>query len=446
MAQTTVVNRQELLRELPHDERAERTMLGSMMLGLNGVGEAFEMLTAEDFADSRHQVIYRSLRDLWSRNMAGEMIYSDLEASGSMERAGGVPYVSSLIDGLPHRQNIPDFQQRIRSKRVLRDLAAVFNQAKNSVFDVHRSGEDPGQLIDDILERVASIGKMSGSEDRGETAHDAAVSLLTTLDKDTSLRILTDVGKVDEITGGFRSGELILVTAETGVGKSFMALQIKRRSCRDQHHSLYCSGEMSAEHLMGRVVASESGVSSYKLRRPETMQEGDLVRLLEHAGRQCHTCRIIDGDLTLARIRGAARAMASNHDLGVVIVDYDELVEVRGKDEWDQQRILVRSLKSLAIELKIPVVMVSQLRKPLEGSDVKKPTLQRIYGSGAKSKHSSIVIHVDRPFVRDLKGDETAATIFILKSRDGRLGRVPCKFNIKTLRFEDLPPEPEEGN
>ena len=137
--------------------------------------------------------------------------------------------------------------------------------------------------------------------------------------------------------------------------------------------------------------------------------------------------------------------MKSRAGIDSVIVDYDELVEAPGEGEFEQQRNLVRSAKSLAMELKCPVILISQLRKSLQGEDRKRPNLQRLYGSGAKAKHSSIVIYLDREYVQELCGDETAARIVVVKNRDGKVGALDAFFNVKTLRFESVQtPQPEQ--
>lgn len=128
--------------------------------------------------------------------------------------------------------------------------------------------------------------------------------------------------------------------------------------------------------------------------------------------------------------------MNRRRDLRLLVLDYDELIETDGKDEFEQQKNLIRGARSMAMELCVPVIVISQLRKALQGEDRKRPTLQRLYGSGAKPKHSSIVIYIDRPFVQELQGDETAARIVILKNRDGRLRALDVKFNLASLRFE----------
>jgi len=129
--------------------------------------------------------------------------------------------------------------------------------------------------------------------------------------------------------------------------------------------------------------------------------------------------------------------------LECLILDYDELIEVpgeKGENEFDLQRRLVRASKSLAMELRCPVILISQLRKALQGEDRKRPTLQRLYGSGAKAKHSSLVIYVDREYVRELRGDETHARIVVSKNRDGNIGSFEAKFNVRTLRFDSIVP------
>ncbi len=252
------------------------------------------------------------------------------------------------------------------------------------------------------------------------------------------MRIFTDIDELDRLIGGFRSSELVIFTAETGVGKTLLAQQTRRRSCRDGRHTLFCSGEMRAQHLIARELATEAEVEHWKMRRPERITPDETSALLEAASHECVNCRILDGELSFARIRRVARQMKSRTGIDLVIVDYDELVEAPGDSEWDQQRYIARAGKGLATELKCPVILISQLRKSLQGEDRKRPTLQRLYGSGAKAKHSSIVIYVDRPFVQELCGDETEARIVVAKNRDGKVGAIEARFNIKTLRFESV--------
>jgi replicative DNA helicase len=429
---------QSEMKKLPAAPEAEAVLLGALMIGAEHAGEAFEMLTPEDFHDPRNRVIFGTLKDIWERNLPCDLpiVASELSGKGTVENAGGIGYVSSLGDGVHGKIKLDVYAGTMRCKAMLRELVKVSSAIEAAAFEADSSGESASGLIDLFLERLATIGKMAGTENKGTSNRDAAVALLCSLSDKKNVRVFTDIPELDQIIGGARPGEVHVITAETGVGKTFFALQIAKRACRDGHHTLYCSGEMLAPHLMGRVLSTDSRVEYFKIRRPEKLTPTETHELFESSTRQCTKCTILDGELTLARIRMAARAMSANSELGCVIVDYDELVEVQGKDEWEQQRILVRSLKSLGMELHIPIFEVSQLRKALDEKDRKRPTLQRLYGSGAKGKHASVVLYVDRQFVQDLKGDETEAQVFILKSRDGKMGVVDCKFNIRSFRFE----------
>ena len=146
-----------------------------------------------------------------------------------------------------------------------------------------------------------------------------------------------------------------------------------------------------ARHLVARELATEATVEHWKMRRPERITQEEMSALV-----------------------------------------------------FEQQRYIVRASKSLAMELACPAIVISQLRKSLQGEDRKKPTLQRLYGSGAKAKHSSTVIYVDRPYVQELAGDETEARIVVAKNRDGKVGAIEARFNVRTLRFESAP-KPEQA-
>jgi replicative DNA helicase len=180
------------------------------------------------------------------------------------------------------------------------------------------------------------------------------------------------------------------------------------------------------------------------MRRRDKLSAEERDALTQAAAHECTRCRILDGVIELSRIRHVARLMKRRDGLDLIVVDYDELVDAPGKDEFEQQKNLARGLKTLAIELDCVAILISQLRKPLSGEDAKRPTLHRLYGSGAKAKHSSIVIYVDREFVRELAGDETQARIVVVKNRNGKVGGFEGRFNIRRLRFEGSPNEPTE--
>lgn len=424
----------DIAKKLPSDPEAEKTIISAILSNHPQSVEVFDLLNPEDFFDSRHRVIFARLRTLWNEGKPVELpsLHDSLSANREIEESGGTGYVASLAEFIPERMRIDRYAGNIRESFVLRE----FYRACNRWTDEMRPG-NVAEILDKARDTISNLTQAANTQTKAISFRDAAINFMAKLKEPQPGHLITGIPEVDERTGGFRAGEVGILTAETGVGKTFFALQIARRSCVFGRHLLYCSGEMLAGHLMGRVLASESKVSYQKIRQPLGLHNLEYMQLLDLAPRQCPDCRIVDGELSLFKIRQNAWGVGSGK-LGGVIVDYDELVEVRGKDEWDQQRILIRSLKSLAMDLKVPVVIVSQLRKENSGSrdDKRSPTLQRLYGSSAKAKHASVVLYVDRPFVQELQGDETAATVYVLKSRDGRVGKTECTFNISNLTFE----------
>lgn len=429
-----------LSKPLPADVEAERILLGCIILGHAQAGEILQTLSPQDFSDHRHQVIFTAMQKLWAQSSPIEYpsLFAQMSGTENIEAAGGAGYLATMGDGVHSKIQSDHYSLRVTQKKLLRELITATTLIQETAFSADAEGMDSATVLDLAIEKIAALRDRAQAFNCGVPNFDAAVQLLASLKNPQSGIILTGLPTLDSNLGGIRAGEIVIVTAETGVGKTFLALQIAHAACAKGIHTLFCSGEMLAAHLMGRVLAADSQVPYWKIRSSDKLSHVEMYAIFESVNRQCKTCHILDGELTLANIRTAARAMGKN--LGCVVIDYDELVEVVGKDEWDQQRTLIRVLKRIAMESKIPMIVVSQLRKSPEAKDKRHPTLHNLYGSGAKSKHASIVIYVDRPYVQKLEGDETEATIYILKSRDGRIGKVDCLFNTKTFHFEECNP------
>jgi len=426
------------MRPLPSNHEAERTVLGAIVVEARGVEIVFDYLRADDFHLPQHREIFPAMLSLRERRapISTVALIDELERNKKLESAGGVGYVSTIGDGVHAGVKVEYFAGQVRDKARLREALFVLAKNTESAYEAI----DVPTFVDQAIDSLSDIArKIDEDGDQTTGFRDAGLRLLQELDTDKGLRVYSDLDELDRLIGGFRAGELVLYTAETGVGKTLLAQQTRRRACRDGHHALYASAEMLAPHLVSRELATEAFVEHWKMRRDDCLTPEDRGALVESVSHECNRCRVLDGELSLSRIRRAARQMAGRGDLHLVILDYDELIDAPGKDEFEQQRNLARGAKSLAMEFSIPVIMISQLRKALQGEDRKRPTLQRLYGSGAKPKHASIVIYVDRQFVRELEGDETEARVVVLKNRDGRLRSLEAKFDVSTLRFESMP-------
>lgn len=430
-------------RTLPNNPDAERAVLGSILLNNRGMNKASEILSSSDFFLPANRTIFLAMTELQEENQGIDIVTVGdwLARNGKLELAGGYAHISNLASETTVMSNVGFYARIVKEKSVLRQMIYAAETVQGlAVTEENKASDIAGKAVE-MFSNLANwdLGADRSSRKKG------AVDLIELLDKRVDSKVLLGIPRIDDAVGGFRGGELIVLTAETGAGKSFMALQIARLACIEGEHGLYCSGEMKAAHLMGRELVGATGVAQFKIRRPTYLTAQDFNLLVEAASHECEKCMILDGELTLPSIRSAVRGMGKGN-IHYLIVDYDELVEVNGaQDEWDAQRRLVRGLKTLGMEMDMPVFLVSQLRKALNDNEREHPTLQRLYGSGAKIKHASVVLYLDRPFVLNLEGDQTEATIFILKSRDGVMGKTPAKFNIRTFRFEQAEGAPEVG-
>lgn len=434
MIKTKSQNR-EIAPPMPSSIEVERGVLGAIVMDNKAMDECSVLRESDFFMDS-HRALFRRIVAMHDNSEPVNLVtlYDKLVSAGELQRAGGHVYLSTLIDGLPKIADLPGYIKILRKKAMLRRTIEIGELAQKLAFE---SADEAESIVDQALQGFLNLAiDGAGFEFVEKSSRKAAVSLYNSLEGATStIRVNTGIEELDKFTGGFRPGELVTVTAGTGVGKTFFAQQIKRKACSEGLHGLYFSGEMAAEQLVSREIATESGVEHWKMRRPERLTAEDRDALVTTIAEECEKCGIIDGELSVRGIRLSARRKKRLTGLSWIVIDYDELVDAPGKDEFAQQRLVIREAKSLAITLQVPVIMLSQLRKALDSKEAKRPTLERLYGTGAKSKHSSFVIYVDREYVREMKGDEAKAQIYILKARDGRITMINATFDLTTLRF-----------
>lgn len=428
-----------IAKPMPADRDSERAVLGGILYGHVRAIELLDLLRPEDFEIDYNKRVFKSARRVSESGRRPDIlaVSDDLTRQDELEAAGGVQYLSALLDSRDVSVDLPNAAYRIRQLAASRKLISTLDGLQELAFN---SRGNVAELLDTAIEKLSDQARnLDETDDLGISHFDAATRKLSELKEGPRVKIFTGVDKLDRLTGGFRETELVTLTADTGVGKTLLASQTRAMSCRQGHHSLYCSAEMTAAHLKGRELAANASVSPIKMRREDLLTPEDWNALVEAASHECKCCKILDGELSLSCIRRAARRMKKTDGLDLIVFDYDELIDAPGETELDQQRTLVRSAKSLGVELKCVVILISQLRKALNKEDAERPSLQRLYGTSAKAKHSSFVIFADRPWVREMQGDEKEAKLFVLKSRDGQMGPISAVFDIRKLQFSDAP-------
>jgi len=432
------------LEPTKHDDVLERIVLGAIVSHHRQAGEALEALTEEDFFHPDHQEIFNVMQILATKGETVDLVtlYDEIGRMGDLQGANLFQSLGNLGQDSHKTQEIMYAVRELRRLSMARETMKLLDNAK---VLLQRTSCHTEEILDGTIEKLSEIARKSDELDgQGVTHFEAARQALAELGGDPGPKMYTDVGRLDQWTGGFRPGELVIITAETGSGKTLLAQQTRARACRDGYHSLFCSGEMWARHLLRRELAAAADVEPIKMRRDDLLTSEDMQALITAAAHQCKKCRILDGELEITRIHRVARGLKACAGLDLLILDYDESIESPGRDENEQLRRLVRMAKSIGMELNCAVILISQLRKEYghtqnDKPDTRPPSLSRLYGSGAKIKHASIVIYADRKWEETLDDVRKEAVLWVLKNRDGRTGPIPATFNVKKLRFDQKP-------
>lgn len=409
------------------------------ILADNAALDEVQGLTQGDFFLKQHRVIFKVMEEMRDASEPVDVLTlrEKLHGLGSLEEAGGFAYVNQLASDNSDSGHVEHYVKIVRRKSMLRRIVELGEVARDAAL--YGNDEEVEKIVDRALVGFMDVAESAGERLDGDTSKQAWWKLMEGLEANSELRVFSGIRGLDAVVGGFRAGELVTITASlTGAGKTLFAQQIKRHNCKNGLHGIYFSGEMSAEQLAARELATEARVAHWKMRQPEHLTKEEYSALVALGNTECEVCRTVDGDFSIRDVRIASRRMKRKEKLSWIIVDYDELVDAPGRNEIEQQTVVAREAKRLAVTLEVPLLMISGIRKAgdKEGKNTR-PLLDQVYGSGAKVKHSTFVLFVDRKWVRELKGDESEANIWILKAREGRPASVKVAFNTRTLRFED---------
>ncbi|HEV2378697.1 MAG TPA: DnaB-like helicase C-terminal domain-containing protein [Terriglobia bacterium] len=428
------------------DLDSERALLGSILLDNSALNSAIDLITASDFHSAGHRSVFESILALSSTREAYDVltVAEYLTRSGELATAGGSAYVHALSSAPgpgAAPQMVREYAAIIREKAHLRKLGELGRLIESEVATgSHRAHEIAAQAVSRILDTEAGIEASKPSA----SFRASAQSLLGMLETRNLLRVETGIKTVDAVAGGFLAGELVIIAAESGAGKTLLASQTRRHSCSSGHHGLHASAEMSKEQLLARELATRANVERYKMRFPERLTDSDFRALMSAASEQCSKCEILEGEITMARVSASAKRMKRAGNLSFVIVDYDELVWSPGKDELERQSAVASACKSLANSMAVPVILVSQLRKLQPGESRRASNNDRLHGSAAKKKHATTIIFIWRKFLETFeREDEATARITVTKNRNGDYGARPVYFDKATLSFRDLTEEEE---
>ncbi|APU17996.1 MULTISPECIES: replicative DNA helicase [Actinoalloteichus] len=435
-------------RQPPQDLAAEQSVLGGMLLSKDAIADVVEVVRPDDFYRPAHQAIYDCILDLYGRGEPADAITvsAELERRSELPRIGGAPYMHTLIATVPTAANAGYYAEIVAEKAVLRRLV----EAGTRIVQLGYHGSE-GAAIDEVVDRaqaaIYEVTERRTSEDYVALEH----LLQPTMDEidaiasrdGQSLGVPTGFVDLDAVTNGLHPGQMIIVAARPGVGKSTLGLDFAR-SCSIKHgfSSVIFSLEMSKTEIVMRMLSAEARIRLGDMRGGK-MTDDDWTRLARRMGEVSEAPLFVDDspNLTMMEIRAKARRLKQRNDLKLVVVDYLQLMSSGKRVESRQQEVseFSRHLKLLAKELEVPVVAISQLNRGPEQRTDKRPMLSDLRESGSLEQDADMVLLIHRPdaFERDdpRMGE---ADLILAKHRAGPTATVTLAHQLHYSRFVDM--------
>lgn len=427
----------------PQSLDAERAVLGSIMLRIEALHEATNFITSDMFYANKHGIIFEAMLTL---NKNGEPIdvltvTEKLRDLGQLDNVGGALYVSSLVEGVPSAQHANYYAETVYKKSMLRSLI----QAGSDIGEMgYSEPEDVTEVLDNAEKRVFEVTSKPGAQKfipMSAMMDEAWTRFEKMADNEHELRgVPSGYKDLDNLLSGFQKSDLIILAARPSVGKTTFAMDIARHvAIRENKPVGVFSLEMSSQQLVDRMLAAEARISSWHLRTGKLHNENDFTVLQEALSRMSKAPLFIDdfAGNTISRMRSVARKLKAEHGLGLIVIDYLQLIITsKSYDNMvNQVTEISRSLKQLAKELDVPVIALSQLSRAVEQRGGK-PRLSDLRDSGSIEQDADVVMFIHREDKgRDESERTNIAEILIEKHRNGPTGRIELYFDDKTTSF-----------
>ncbi|MCJ7494703.1 MAG: replicative DNA helicase [Deltaproteobacteria bacterium] len=438
----------------PQSLEAEVSVLGGVLLENEALNRALEVVNEGDFYREAHRQIFSALLHLYERNEPADLITLSevLKKRDALEEVGGIEYLNFLVNSVPTAANIAYYAKIIKEKSILRKLI-------NRATEIINLGFGDAGDVDESLDRAERL-IFEISEDRVRPSFfpikDIIKASFKTIEnlyekKQLITGVPTGFTKLDDLTSGLQPSDLIIVAGRPSMGKTALALNITQHAAiEDGIPSAIFSLEMSKEQLALRLLCSEAKVDAHRL-RGGFLSETDWPKLTRAAGSLSEAPIFIDDTpgLTVLEMRAKSRRLKAEHNLGLVVVDYLQLMRGRANSETREQEIsdISRSLKALAKELRLPVIALSQLNRKVEDRGDRRPQLADLRESGAIEQDADVIIFLYRDEVYNRSEDNPhkgKAEIIVGKQRNGPTDKFELAFLDKYTCFENLSPIQED--
>lgn len=439
----------------PQNLEAEMSILGAILLDNDAINRVLEILIPEDFYRESHRKILRAMIELNDRREPSDLVTLSmmLKKNGELEEIGGGAYLATLVDYVPTAAHVAYYCKIVKEKAITRKLISaateIVTQSYDDQCELEQTLDNAQKVIFDISENKLKPAFFPVSAILKDTIKN--IEMLYEK-KEHVTGVPTGFIDLDEKTAGLQSGDLLIIAGRPSMGKTAFALNVAQYAAVDAGTPVAVfSLEMSKEQLVTRLLCAQSKVDASRLRTGHLI-EGDWNRLLKGAS-TLHSSKIFIDDtpaISVLELRAKSRRMKAEHNIGLIVIDYLQLMRGRDGSDSRQQEIseISRSLKALAKELEVPVIALSQLNRGLENRTDKRPMMSDLRESGAIEQDADVIMFVYREAVYCEKcknkemtcdeGHERNAEIIIGKQRNGPIGTVNLVFMGEHTKFENL--------
>jgi replicative DNA helicase len=439
-------------RQLPQDLAAEQSVLGGMLLSKDAIASVFEVLTAKDFYKPAHVHIFEAVLDLYSRGEPADAITvsAELERHNLLPRVGGAVYLHHISAMVPTAANAAYYAQIVAEKAILRRLVEAGTRIVQLGYGGFEGGageSEVDEIVDRAQQEIYDVTERRISEDY-IVLEELLQPTMDEIDEianrgGLSLGVPTGFVDLDKLTNGLHPGQMIIIAARPGAGKSTLGLDIARSAAvKHGMTTIIFSLEMSRSEITMRLLSAEASVKLSQMRSGQ-MHDNDWQKIVRRMSEISDAPLFIDDspNMTMMEIRAKARRLKQRHDLKLIVLDYLQLMSSGKKVESRQQEVseFSRNIKLLAKELEVPVVAISQLNRGPEQRTDKRPMLSDLRESGSLEQDADMVILVHRPDLWEADDPRAGeADLIVAKHRNGQTMTVPVAHQLHYSRFNDL--------
>ncbi|EGW38993.1 replicative DNA helicase [Desulfosporosinus sp. OT] len=436
----------ELIKVPPHNLEAEQAVLGAMMLDPEAGSSVFEMLQPEDFYRDNHRLIFSAIQDLFEKGDPIDLVSvaEILRQQGRLEQVGGIATISEIARSVPSSANVEYYAKLVTEKALLRQLI----RATSSILERgYEPGEEARSLLEEAEKLILDLSRRR-IKDGFSFIRDVLLETFEKIEylyanKGNLTGVPTFFTELDRMTSGWQPSDLVIIAARPSMGKTAMVLNMAQNAAvRAKVPVAIFSLEMSKEQLVQRMLCGEAMVDQQRVRTGELL-DADWPKLTRAVGPLSDAPIFIDDTvgISLAELRSKARRLKMEHNLGMIIIDYLQLLSVGKKTESRQQEVaqISRTLKGLARELKVPVIALSQLNRGVEQRQDKRPIMSDLLESGAIEADADVISFIYRDEYYNHESEKKGiAELIIAKHRNGPVGTVELGFLKEFTKFVNL--------